>query len=78
MDRFDLTKEQCEKMLDVIGPALGYLSRLKRRIEDEAFPRDDKLREDVERAQGAMQDVRMTLHYLTCTESVGIKRPDRR
>lgn len=77
MDRFDLTKEQCEKMLDVIGPALGYLSRLKRRIEQEAFPPGDKLRRDVEEAQAAMQGLRMTLHYLTCTESVGIKRPNR-
>lgn len=77
MDRWDLTKEQLRKLLDSVEPSLGFLSKLKRRIEEERFPTNDKLRRDVETAQAAMMGLRMTLHYLTCTNSVGEKRPER-
>lgn len=66
MDRHNLTAEQCQKMHDAIAPTLGYLSRLKRRIDDGRFPPDDALRRDVADAQAALMKLTMQLHYLTC------------
>src|SRR5688500_18234861 len=43
MDSRDLSKEQAELLLAQIWPMLGYLGRLKARMERRRFPQNDKL-----------------------------------
>jgi len=43
MDSSQLTTEQAAKIRDAIGPTVGYLCRLVRRMERRGFPPDDKL-----------------------------------
>ena len=73
MDSKSLTREQADAMLAKVLPQLGYLYRLRERMERTGFPQDDRLYQCVTRAHGAMQDVRLALHYLTCQSRVGGK-----
>jgi len=68
----ELTSEQAEALKARLTPALGYLSRLRRRMEQ--LRMDDKLYHDVLRAQMAMQDPRAELHYRACKSRVGRSR----
>jgi len=67
-----LSCEQAEVVKDRITPMLGYLSKLRRRMEQ--LRMDDQLYHDVVRAQMAMQDLHSRLHYLTCEHGVGRSR----
>jgi hypothetical protein len=66
VDTDDLTAEQIESLLAKVTPALQYFYRLRRRIEQRGFPRDDKVRVLVERTHDALHDLRIALHYAAC------------
>lgn len=67
-----LTREQAEVLDARLRPTLGYLTRLRRRLEQ--LRSNDKLYNDVLRAQMAMQDLCTELHYQTCEHGVGRAR----
>ena len=50
MESNDLTREQAAKMSERVGAMLGYLAKLKQRIDARHFPPDDKFRQLVDRA----------------------------
>jgi hypothetical protein len=50
---------------------LGYLNRLKRRMEKRRFPSDDKLFQTVLRAYDAIHELNVHVHYLSCESGVG-------
>ena len=75
MQSGDLTRTQCEKMGDALGPYLRYLNRAKRRMEARGFPMTDELFQATNAAYDAAHGLKMRLHYLSCRSGVG--RPAR-
>lgn len=71
MDANDLTTEQAARMRASLIPALGYLGRLCRRMEQKGFAPDDKLYGLATKANDAMQHLCVELHYLSCSGGVG-------
>jgi hypothetical protein len=67
----DLTKAQARALENKLAPMLGYLTRLKRRMVRRGFPLDDPLLNAVLRAEGAVHDLHVAMHYLTCAEQTG-------
>ena len=67
MKSTDLSKQQAQKMHSALAPTLGYLSRLVLRLEAKTFPADDRMYVAALKAQAAMGELVMTLHYLTCS-----------
>ena len=67
MNSNDLTQTQAKKMHAALAPTLTYLSRLTRRLNDKSFPPNDPLYRAAFKAHGAMSELVMTLHYLTCS-----------
>ena len=65
MRREDLTREQAEAIKEKIAPMLGYLNRLKRRM-NEVFARDDSLFAEVIDAADALHKLNVSTHYLSC------------
>ena len=74
MNSRSLKRWQTSKIQEPLSPALGYLTRLKRRMELTGFPPDDTLYVAAVQAQRAMQDLLVELHYLSCENGVG--RPE--
>jgi hypothetical protein len=68
MRREDLTREQAEAIKRKIVPMLGYLNRLKRRM-NEVFARDDRLFAEVIDAADALHRLNVSIHYLSCGKS---------
>jgi hypothetical protein len=62
----DLTKEQARAIKEKIGPMLGYLNKLAKRMNQRRFPPDDRLMEAVGKAAQAMHELNVTVHYLSC------------
>jgi hypothetical protein len=56
---------------------LGYLNRLKHRMRRTGFPPDDPLLATVCRAENAMHELHVQIHYLTCGDSVGRRPSDK-
>jgi len=67
----ELTEQQIADLLRVLGPTLGYLSRMVRRMDKLAFPHDDMQYRQAVDAQHRMQGLCMELHYLSCRSGVG-------
>jgi len=65
-----LSRDQAEVLNNRLGPMLGYLTRVRRRMEQARFDRD-VLYNDVVRAQASLQDLCSRLHYRTCQHGVG-------
>ena len=65
----ELSRHQAEVLRERLVPALGYLSKLRRRREQVRL--DGKLYHDVVRAQVAMQDLCGELHLQSCEHGVG-------
>jgi len=61
----DLTREQTDKLLDDLTPMLSYLTRLSARMNKRGMG-TEPLAASVCKAQHAMQELRMALHYLHC------------
>lgn len=66
----ELSRDQAEVLKDKLGPLLGYLTRVRRRMEQAHFERDE-LYNDIVRAQASLQDLCSRLHYGTCRSGVG-------
>jgi len=66
MDSASLTREQVEKLIEVIGRQLNYLGRLRKRMEAMRFPHNDPIYLDVSAAWDATQRLSVRLHYLSC------------
>ena len=62
----DFTAEQCQVLLEHIGPMLLYLRKLLNRIEQLGFPAEDSFRREVQEAYNAVHNLRVGLHYMTC------------
>jgi len=54
---------------------LGYLNRLRGRMDISGFPRDDQLLLKVTAARDALHKLCVEVHYMTCKTGVG--RPPR-
>lgn len=80
MDSSHLTTDQAEQVRNQIRPALYnlHLHRLRERIDQRGFPRDDELRQRVEQAHEAVHRLWVKLHYMSCKGSVGRPSKDRK
>ena len=61
-------------MRDSVGPSLGYLSRLRERMEKTHFPPNDELYLLVKSAQDAVHALWVNLHYRSCEGQVGRRK----
>jgi hypothetical protein len=68
--RRDLTREQAEAIKAKIAPMLGYLNRLKKRM-NQVFARDDSLFAEVIDAADALHKLNVSIHYLSCGKNGG-------
>jgi len=70
MDR--LTPDQARKIHDAIGPTLGYLARLLKRMDQTNLRlRDPNLYRLVRAAEDALHSLTVELHYQSCGHGVG-------
>ena len=67
MDSSDLTADQLRELHRVIGQYLGYLNRLRARMERVGFPNNDPLYRLVVDAAERMHSLSVELHYATCS-----------
>jgi hypothetical protein len=74
MDSSSLRRWQTAKLLDHIEPTLGYLSRLRARMQKVGFIPSDPLYQLVDRAYDAVHELRIKLHYLTCEGTGNLPR----
>jgi hypothetical protein len=74
MNSNNLSKAQATKMHAALVPALRYLNRLYERLNARSFPPEDRLYRAASKAQAAMGELVMALHYLTCD---GVGEPGR-
>ncbi|HEX3659663.1 MAG TPA: hypothetical protein VHV55_28000 [Pirellulales bacterium] len=71
MDANDLTTEQATRIREALVPALGYLGRLCRRMEQTGFVLGDRLYSPTTRANDVLWHLCAELHYLSCCGGVG-------
>jgi len=76
MDSGHLTAEQCEILQRQLAPSQRYLHHLLERIRQQAWPKEDKVRQLVETAHNAVFALNVELHYLSQDHGVG--RPPKR
>jgi hypothetical protein len=62
------------KIRKALEPALGYLTRLQRRMELTGFPPNDPLYLATRTAQRALESLLIDLHYRSCESGVGRSR----
>lgn len=74
MNSNNLSKAQAKKMHAALVPPLRYLNRLADRLNARSFPSDDRLYRAAFKAQAALGELVMTLHYLGCD---GVGEPAR-
>jgi hypothetical protein len=67
VDTNDLKKWQPKRIGAALGPAVGYLYRLRRRMELTGFPPEDPLYQLVVGAFHALHCLANDLDYRTCT-----------
>jgi len=72
-----LTKEQAAAVHERLWRTTGYLSRLHERMSQVGFLIDDPMYQAVLKAQRAMQDLCVHLHYASVGTGVG-QPPDQR
>ena len=66
----DLTKAQLAKVSEHIRGMLGYLYRLKARMEATGFPLEDDLYRLVANAEDAVHRLSIDVHYRSCEGGV--------
>jgi hypothetical protein len=76
VDSLKLRPWQARKIAALLQPAVGYLTRLQRRMEVTGFPPNDPLYVATVQAQRAMQSLLVDLHYLACESGVGRRPPE--
>ncbi|HEX3657038.1 MAG TPA: hypothetical protein VHV55_14585 [Pirellulales bacterium] len=67
----DLTTEQAARIREALVPALGYLGRLRERMDRTGFAPDDELRGLTSAAYDAVHHLCVEMHYLSCSSGVG-------
>jgi hypothetical protein len=72
MDQDHLTKDQFIRLHRTLFPSANLLHRLERRMSRLAFAVDDPLYVLVARAQSAIEQLYVHVHYLSCSSGVGI------
>ncbi len=70
MTRDDIKPAQAAAIGETVGPMLGYLIRLLRRMEKVGFPPNDPLFQCVKKAWDAVYSLSVDLHYLSCAGGV--------
>ena len=70
----DLTDDQARDLAERLRKMLGYLGRLRKRMEQERFPNDDELYQSAREAYNAMHDLTVKAHYLSCKGQTGGRR----
>lgn len=73
MDSSRIQHHAARQLCSQLRRPLGYLGRLRRRMEVLGFPPTDPLYLDTRRAQEALQDLHVRAHYLSCPQGVGIR-----
>jgi hypothetical protein len=71
VDSTTLTIARAKRMHDALAPTLGYLTRLRQRMDRVGFVPGDPLDRDVCTAHEAMHALLSRLHYLSCKSGVG-------
>ena len=66
MNSNDLSKAQARKMHAAPVPALRYLNRLYERLNARRFSPEDRLYRATVKAQAALGELVILLHYLSC------------
>jgi hypothetical protein len=66
MQSKDLTRRQADALSRSIHPKLGYLHRLRTRMEKTGFSIDDPLYQRVSKARDALHDLWVHVYYLAC------------
>jgi hypothetical protein len=74
MNSNNLSRAQAKTMHAALVPTVRYLNRLTERLNARRFPPDDRLYRAAFKAQAAMCELVMVLHYLTCD---GVGEPGR-
>jgi hypothetical protein len=67
----NLTREQAAAVSAKIGPMLGYLVRLRQRIDKVGFLPGDPLYVLVRDAENKLHHLSVELHYRSCESGVG-------
>jgi hypothetical protein len=71
MDSKTVRPWQAKKVYARLSPLVGYLHRLRRRMEKRGFPPDDKLLQLTAKAWDAVYALSVEVDYLSCTSGVG-------
>ncbi len=66
-----IDREHAKRIQAAIQPSVGYLFRLKLRMEDVGFLPDDPLYQLVKKAYEAMHGLSVELNYRACAGGVG-------
>ena len=74
MDSSKLRPWQAKALVSALRPTLGYLYRLRGRMESRGFPPDDNLLKLTADAYNALHALTVSLHYLSCEDAAGRKR----
>jgi hypothetical protein len=69
----NLTREQAAAVGESIGPMLGYLVRLRQRMDKVGFLPGDPLYVLVRDAEDKLHRLSVELHYRSCAGGVGVK-----
>jgi hypothetical protein len=73
MDSSNLATWQAKALHAALRPALGFLHRLRERMEKRGFPLNDKLLRLTATAYDALHSLFVELHYMSCKSGVGRK-----
>jgi hypothetical protein len=71
MQSDDLSRDQARALKNKLHPMLGYLTRLRKRMAARGFTQDDPLLQVVQRAEMAMHELHVAVHYLSCGDTAG-------
>ena len=73
MNSDDLTTEQAGQIADRVTAMLGYLTRLRERMDKRGFEPQDSFYRAVADAHHAVHCLSVRAHYLSCKSGVGRK-----
>ncbi|HEX4588561.1 MAG TPA: hypothetical protein VH120_01450 [Gemmataceae bacterium] len=71
-----LDRHQAERIQRVINPTVGYLYRLRTRLEQNGRPPSDPLYQFVRAAFDSLQSLSIDLHYRAVDDAADRTRPE--
>jgi len=71
-----LSREQATALMERIGPWVNYIVRVRERMTKVGFTSADPLYVSVMKAEHALREVWITLHYMSCAGGVGKPREE--